>query len=259
MQNQNPIPDPSLWLTLGNNYIVKTYDMPSGTTDNIAEYEGVRAATDTSNEVHYFKAKNGILLVLKTELEQRVSLMPGEHHDLFQMPEHIPAEVQAVLDIHNQEDNTYENCGQLVKDLNIIGYTCEYYLDAEPYGLRALTPAEILAYRNKLIAQFMGYEAITMQHFDDNGFENEKQMIIDIADCKYSTSWDWIMPVIQIIETLDDADTVVTIQEDYCTIWGGKFEGHYDEMDKLASTFLGVTKFIEWYNFKKSYEQLHQD
>jgi hypothetical protein len=59
---------------------------------------------------------------------------------------------------------------------------------------------------NKLIAEFMGFEPITEEHFLDNGFENDKQMIIDTHDCKYNSSWDWLMPVVQKCYKIDNEE-----------------------------------------------------
>jgi hypothetical protein len=60
--------------------------------------------------------------------------------DLFEKDfSELPIEVQEVLSKYTYEDFNYENCGNLVDDLNSIGYTCEYGLDAEPFGLRRLT------------------------------------------------------------------------------------------------------------------------
>lgn len=50
----------------------------------------------------------------------------------------LPQEVKDVLAKHQHEDNTYDACAALVDDLNTVGWTCEYYLDAEPYNLRPL-------------------------------------------------------------------------------------------------------------------------
>ena len=35
-------------------------------------------------------------------------------------------------------DNTYEDCRKLVDELESVGWTCDYYLDAEPYDLRPI-------------------------------------------------------------------------------------------------------------------------
>lgn len=59
--------------------------------------------------------------------------------DLFETPELIPNEVQAVLDTFNEEnDNTYAELGRIVRELRKLGYTFNYGLDAEPYGLRPI-------------------------------------------------------------------------------------------------------------------------
>lgn len=55
---------------------------------------------------------------------------------MFECYEELPIEVQAVLDKFSECENDYENCGNLVDELETIGWTCDFYLDAEPYGLR---------------------------------------------------------------------------------------------------------------------------
>lgn len=57
--------------------------------------------------------------------------------DLFETPELIPSEVQAILETFDEDKpNTYLELDRLVNELENIGYTFDYYLDAEPYGLR---------------------------------------------------------------------------------------------------------------------------
>lgn len=59
--------------------------------------------------------------------------------DLFETPELIPHDVQAVLDTFNEEtDNTYTELARIVLEIEKLGYTFDYYLDAEPYGLRPI-------------------------------------------------------------------------------------------------------------------------
>jgi hypothetical protein len=59
--------------------------------------------------------------------------------DMFEFYEELPQEVTDVLAKFEAEENTYEACGNLVDALREIGWTCEYYLDAQPYNLRPLT------------------------------------------------------------------------------------------------------------------------
>jgi len=113
---------------------------------------------------------------------------------------------------------------------------------------------------NKLIAEFMGlYDEISLDSiagnihsWSDAPFfyitEDSKEKVMEgiTKYSKYHTSWDWLIPVVQKIESLG---YVFTIQ-------GGKAE--YGEMisetrcfiaeDKLSSTYQAVVEFIKEYN-----------
>jgi hypothetical protein len=56
--------------------------------------------------------------------------------DLFETPELIPSSVMSILETF--EDNTYDECDRIQNELEQIGYTFDYYLDAEPFNLRKL-------------------------------------------------------------------------------------------------------------------------
>jgi hypothetical protein len=56
--------------------------------------------------------------------------------DLFETPEKLPTEIQAILSDFSEREQTYENCQQLEQALKPHGYTFEWGLDAEPYDLR---------------------------------------------------------------------------------------------------------------------------
>ena len=104
---------------------------------------------------------------------------------------------------------------------------------------------------NKLIAEFMG-----MTYGDPNDKSVMIQMtpqgneVVPIESMEYHTSWDWLMPVVEKIESLG---YVFTIQ-------GGKAK--YGEMisrtrcfiveDKLSSTYKAVVEFINEYNKNES-------
>lgn len=95
---------------------------------------------------------------------------------------------------------------------------------------------------NKLIAEFMGNIPI---------FENEYQMVTHnnmcygIDELKYDTDWNWLMPVVEKIESLG---IVVEIRENVCYIETSL--GNYSELEdtKLQATYKAVVKFINWYN-----------
>ena len=59
--------------------------------------------------------------------------------DLFLHQEELPADVKSVLDKYGIEgEATYETCGSMLAELEPLGYTFEYYLDAEPFNLRKI-------------------------------------------------------------------------------------------------------------------------
>jgi len=59
--------------------------------------------------------------------------------DLFNVPyEELPTELVDVLKRHIKGEFTYEECEQLQNDLEEIGYTCDYGLDACPIDLKKI-------------------------------------------------------------------------------------------------------------------------
>ena len=64
--------------------------------------------------------------------------------DMFEYYDELPKEVQAILDKYNEMDNNCDNCIELVIDLEEVGYTCLFGLDAIPYDLRPMNENELL-------------------------------------------------------------------------------------------------------------------
>jgi len=62
--------------------------------------------------------------------------------DLFEHPELIPGFIMAVLDTWDSEADQYKELQRLVGELEQLGYTFDYYLDAEPHNLRKITDKE---------------------------------------------------------------------------------------------------------------------
>jgi hypothetical protein len=58
--------------------------------------------------------------------------------DLFETPELIPNEVQAVLDTLSEDANSYWELERIRIQVEKLGYTFDYGLDAEPYALRPI-------------------------------------------------------------------------------------------------------------------------
>lgn len=57
--------------------------------------------------------------------------------DLFDNYDELPDEVKAVLTKHAHAEG-YSGCNDLKDDLELIGYTCDYGLDAVPHSLQKL-------------------------------------------------------------------------------------------------------------------------
>lgn len=97
---------------------------------------------------------------------------------------------------------------------------------------------------NELIARFMGDVGhILSQPKWRSGDE--------LIYLKYHKSWDWLMMVVQKIESTEFAPTRVKIDCNECTIIGKKrFKVH--TISKINSTYKCIVQFIQWYNQQKS-------
>ena len=104
--------------------------------------------------------------------------------DLFEKDfTELPVEVQEVLSNYVYEDFNYESCANLVDDLNSIGYTCEFGLSAEPFGLRKLSTydnwndIEIDAVFNTILKDIQIYSWL-----DNKNVQELREKIIDRND-----------------------------------------------------------------------------
>ena len=151
--------------------------------------------------------------------------------------------------------------------------------------------------KNKLIAEFMCYYKYELQH----GFTDEKPNMIDYykisevpknygnedwhneISLRFDTSWDWLIPVIEKIESLDlsewmykwegmDGETnynfegiSVEIENTRCWIYINLSLDPYWTINektfnikhetKLKAVYEAVVEFIEWYNERKQREE----
>ncbi len=126
---------------------------------------------------------------------------------------------------------------------------------------------------NKLIAEFMG-----MQHTSKLGWYDYEEVMSEYAcqmvggntfeELQYDRSWDWLMPVVDRIETFNFKVDGVTTSADVHIVYGdcrivdedggGLFEFYShstDSGDKLQATYDSVVKFIEWYNLVRKINQ----
>ena len=82
----------------------------------LAEFHG-EVWVDTDNEIVHIDGD-----------EEAINLF--EHYEL------LPQNVQDLLIELGELEDTYEDCDKLIARLEELGYTCSYYLNAEPYDLR---------------------------------------------------------------------------------------------------------------------------
>lgn len=100
---------------------------------------------------------------------------------------------------------------------------------------------------NKIIAEFMGED----YGYTDKGWKDR---------CGFHTSWDWLMPVVEKIESIKFADGYcgVHISSNECTLQHTKFrpnilnsQYHYWDTithdTKIKATWEAIVAFIEWY------------
>jgi len=133
--------------------------------------------------------------------------------------------------------------------------------------------------KNRMIAEFMGYkidiESINICELSESQiafafdylmkpFQREKYMlggnifeIENVSELKYHASWDWLMPVVDKIESIHEESNGVKyflydidITQHSCRIDSiGIHMGGFNS--KIEATYAAVLAFIEWYNENK--------
>lgn len=115
--------------------------------------------------------------------------------------------------------------------------------------------------QNELIADFMQYERNRLKYFiPQHGYINSESLWKDMfpsEHLKFHKSWNWLMPVLQKIESID-YDTLisnfqVTISVDSKNITNIFIGDASNTVEtKLQAVYKAVVEFIEWYNKKQS-------
>ena len=108
---------------------------------------------------------------------------------------------------------------------------------------------------NKLIAEFEG-------HTINYGFKKEGVLFlghhISAYNLIYDTSWNWLMPVVQKINVIDDYSYTIQIMSmdveiyknfNNKTVFQSECKWQPDEL--LQSVYEAVVEFIKWYNKNK--------
>ena len=63
-----------------------------------------------------------------------------ENTDLFECVETLPQEVQNIIERYGERYSVgsmeYKDTAEFLREIELLGYTFDYYLDNEPYNLR---------------------------------------------------------------------------------------------------------------------------
>lgn len=127
---------------------------------------------------------------------------------------------------------------------------------------------------NKLIAAFDGWalpiggfaHAFNGHNKNDKDSSRRNSLIgfedcVKIEDTQYHTSWDWLMPVVEKIESCFDDVLIVRINDKRCTVEldtqeAMRLDENFNVPDcysgfcdtKIQAVYSTVTQFIQWYN-----------
>jgi hypothetical protein len=138
----------SKWFALGKKYNHEATG--SGYTKR-------EALEDLENHLSYATTSDEYANGGKVDIEEEYD----PENDLFNNVESLPQEVQDVLEMHEEDwDYTYENCSNLQNDLEKVGYTIDWYLDAQPYNLRKMEDGGMMASGGDINDLFPNYEIV---------------------------------------------------------------------------------------------------
>ena len=110
-----------------------------------------------------------------------------------------------------------------------------------------MTQEEIIE-GNKLIAEFMGYE-LAGPGFPSGYFVNNDYFHFE--NLKFHTSWNWLMPVVEKIESLGMQFWIGKYASSVTHEKIGDLEIHEKGNDKLIVIYNLSVKVIQWYNQQK--------
>jgi hypothetical protein len=114
---------------------------------------------------------------------------------------------------------------------------------------------------NKMIAEFMGFTLDTPTNIEGEVWYDNEEVYLHISsefkhsncfkELQFHKSWDWLMPVVENIESLGysydriNADVFINTQEGENVI-PNPMDGNI--MTMLQKTYKAVVVFIKWYN-----------
>ena len=121
---------------------------------------------------------------------------------------------------------------------------------------------ENIVENNKLIAEFMGVLSNTTYYYIPQFAEwqpikytNEFEEVehFSLEEMKFHSSWNWLMPVVEKIEDIEDIDVNILTNGTKIYKWRTKEVIVDNSADisfdnKIEHTYIAVVEFIKWYN-----------
>jgi hypothetical protein len=100
---------------------------------------------------------------------------------------------------------------------------------------------------NKLLAEFLGYTQPHPEYPSSTYWYKEGRP--PLAILSFDTDWNWLMEVVEKIESLG---VVVEIRESVCYIETTPID-YYSELEetKIQATYNACVRFVKWYNEQK--------
>ncbi len=107
---------------------------------------------------------------------------------------------------------------------------------------------------NILIAEFMGLKTLTRKEAEGKWEILNVNEVSILEHQRYHLSWDWLMPVVEKIESISDTELTCMTTE----IKEYQFQIYLSntclrDTNKLELIYQAVLEFIEWYNQTQQY------
>lgn len=51
----------------------------------------------------------------------------------------LPQQIKSIVGTFNEDEDAYKECRKLNKRLELVGWTCDYYLDGVPFDIKPIT------------------------------------------------------------------------------------------------------------------------
>jgi hypothetical protein len=107
---------------------------------------------------------------------------------------------------------------------------------------------------NKLCADFLGCSQRKFGFWNGEGKLIQSKSLLLTSDLRFHSDWNWIMEVVEKIETLFDGFVLFKIEDESCfvAVTGVQNYNNYTTMaTKKEVVVQAIWEFLNWYNINK--------